>query len=222
MIEQAAVAPGARPRTTPRPALPARCGAAGGGWRLAPGAVAGFLRVLPPVAGWSDGGRSAVRGVCPPILWIQNHAGLPARVAQRAASRGWPTLRKPSAAVPKWVAAPSPSPSASARWPRTSSIAASQPGSRMTTPASVSAVLGVASRAVEVAGAGRRDRGGDGEGDPAARAGLQRAAHRRLGLVEHGQRGDRVGGGGDLRAVDAVEEVEADVGLAGDGKRLVE
>src|SRR5690606_35985268 len=74
----------------------------------------------------------------------------------------------------------------------------------------------------EVAGAGGGDRRGHGEGDAAPRARLGRAADRRLGLLEPAGGGLGVGRGGEEGAVDPVEQVEADIGLAGDGQRLVE
>ena len=104
----------------------------------------------------------------------------------------------------------------------TSSSAASQAGKRITTVARYSAACSHWASALEVSAARGRDRGRDGKRDPAAGTGLHRAAHGRLRLLERGQGGRRVEGGADPRPVDAIEQVEADIGLAGDRQRLVE
>jgi hypothetical protein len=66
------------------------------------------------------------------------------------------------------------------------------------------------------------NRGRDGEGDPAARTGFDRSAHGFLGFLEGRQGRCRIAGEADARAVDAIEQVEPDIGLTGDGERLVE
>src|SRR5437763_547760 len=74
----------------------------------------------------------------------------------------------------------------------------------------------------EVAGGGGRDRGRDGQRDSAAGTGLDWPAYGVLGLLDGGESGLRIGGGEDPGSVDAVEEVKADVRLAGDRQRLVQ
>ncbi len=76
-------------------------------------------------------------------------------------------------------------------------------------------------RTLEVSDARGRDRRGDSKRDPAAGTGLHRAADGGLRLLERGQGRRRVRGGANPRSVDAIEEVEADIGLSRDCERLV-
>jgi len=64
---------------------------------------------------------------------------------------------------------------------------------------------------------------GHGEGDATAGASLQRATHGLAGVLHHVQScGGVVGMEVDARTVDAVQQVEADVGLAGNVERIVD
>ena len=76
---------------------------------------------------------------------------------------------------------------------------------------------------LDLAGARRGDRRRHREGDAAAGTGLERPAHRLGRVLHHVQRRlCVVGVQRDARAVDAVEQVKADVGLARQVERLVD
>ncbi len=75
---------------------------------------------------------------------------------------------------------------------------------------------------IEFVRSGRRDRCRNRKRDPASGAGFKRAAHQRIGFFKRSQRCIRIGRHGDAGAIDAIQQVKADVRLACHVQRFIQ